>query len=83
MNETHTLSFTYTELQKMQVALGYALTNPYISLETERALLSARDKVITALKQKGTLNFTGRILHAVLSAVICSTLQMMPCTSAC
>ena len=52
MNETHTLSFTYTELQKMQVALGYALTNPYISLETERALLSARDKVITALKQK-------------------------------
>lgn len=52
MNETHTLSFTYTELQKMQVALGYALTNPYISPETERALLSARDKVITALNQK-------------------------------
>jgi hypothetical protein len=51
MNDIRTVSFTYDELHKIKVALGYALTNPYNPPETERVLYSARDKVAEALKR--------------------------------
>lgn len=51
MNNIRTVSFTYTELEKIKVALGYAMTNPYNPPETERVLYSAREKITEALKR--------------------------------
>lgn len=51
MNDTRTVSFTYKELEVIETALNYALTNPYNTPDTERALYSACDKVTEALKR--------------------------------
>lgn len=51
MNNIRTVSFTYTELEKIKVALGYALTNHYNPPETERVLYSAREKITEELKR--------------------------------
>ncbi|MBR5186403.1 MAG: hypothetical protein IKW19_08910 [Akkermansia sp.] len=50
MSDSYTVTLTCKEMQVIKTALNFALTNPYNSLDVERTIYSARDKMADTLK---------------------------------